>query len=93
MSNFSVQKIQQVWEKGKRAPNYDPAVIRLDRCGAWIKWQDYGNRNSDHGWEIHHTIPEAKGGTDAIQNLEPLHWRNNAATGDGERVVCHVRAS
>lgn len=41
----------------------------------------------NNGWEIDHLTPVSDDGSDAIGNLRPLHWRNNAAKKDG-RLVC-----
>jgi len=38
--------------------------------------------NSRFGWTIDHILPKARGGTNALKNLRPLHWLNNAAKGD-----------
>jgi hypothetical protein len=82
--------IQQVWEKGRVILGYDPAVWRMDRCGAPIGRNYYGNRNSKYGWEIHHIIPVERGGSDSIGNLIPLQWENNVATGDNSSLVCRI---
>ncbi len=83
--------IQQVWNKAIVVINQDPTSIRKDRCGAWIKFEDYGNRGSEYGWEIDHIVPVSKGGSDGLFNLQPLHWDNNMAKGDGD-LVCKVHA-
>ena len=84
--------VEQVWEKGKIVSNNDPNVWRKDECGAWINRNQYGNRNSDYGWEIYHIVPEADGGGDELSNLRPLQWENNASRQDGP-LTCPVTAS
>lgn len=81
--------IQQVWSKGQIIPGYSPAIWRYDACGAVIRWSDYGNRNSQYGWEIDHIIPDSRGGRDDISNLRPLQWENNMSKSDGQ-LVCIV---
>ena len=85
--SFSDEIIQAVWKKGSTTGN-DPNVWRKDQCGAWINRTDYGNRDSDYGWEIDHISPD---GGDILSNLRPLHWKNNVVTGEG-RLQCPVTA-
>jgi hypothetical protein len=81
-----------VWKKGKIAGSNDAGKWRKDECGAWIGFDAYGNRNSQYGWEIDHIVSQDHGGSDAISNLRPLQWQNNASKGSG-RLVCAVTAS
>lgn len=90
--SYSETLIQQVWEKGKIVPGYDPDVYRKDECGAWMERNQYGNRNHRLGWEIDHIIPVSHGGGDDISNLRPLQWENNVSKQDG-RLTCPVSAS
>jgi 5-methylcytosine-specific restriction endonuclease McrA len=87
-----IPEIIAVWQKAVIVPGYPAHVIRKDRCGAWIKLADYGNRNSQHGWEIDHILSINQGGSDTLNNLQPLHWQNNASKGDGW-LTCPVTAA
>ena len=90
--SFTADTIQKVWEKGS-VPVADAShEWRKDECDAWIHRDQYGNRKSDWGWEIDHITPLSRGGTDAISNLRPLQWENNAAKQD-DRLVCVVTSS
>ena len=86
---WSEEMIQEVWEKGRIAGSNDKNRWRQDECGAWIGRQDYGNRESQYGWEINHISP---GGPHHVWNLEPLQWQNNADKSDG-RLRCIVTAN
>ncbi len=88
---FDDKTIQAIWEKGQIVSGQDSKVWRKDQCGAWIKRVEYGNRDSEFGWEIDHITPVSKGGSDALSNLRPLQWKNNATRQDG-RLTCPVKA-
>jgi len=87
--SFNEEDIQAVWEKGRVVSNNDSNIWRKDECYAWIKRTEYGNRNSQYGWEIDHIDPD---GGDDLDNLRPLQWENNVATSDTEQLVCVVTA-
>ena len=83
----SEQLKRDVWGKGRIVPDkgnahWDPAEWRYDCCGKPIKYTEHGNIKSDVGWEIDHIKPVARGGIDAIDNLQPLQWEKNREKGD-----------
>lgn len=82
MANYTEEQIEQVWQKARIVANNNPNVFRQDYAGAWIRRDQYKDRDAKYGWEIDHCLPESKGGTDDLSNLYPLHWRNNVSKGN-----------
>jgi 5-methylcytosine-specific restriction endonuclease McrA len=88
---WSDDTILTVWKKGEIVVDNDPKVFRRDACRAWMQFSKHGDRDARYGWEIDHIMPEAQGGSDALSNLQPLHWKNNAEKGDSLQVKCATR--
>lgn len=76
---FDERTVNAVWEKA--AKEFGFFFYRKDCCLAIIAKHEFGKK-SRYGWEIDHIIPVSKGGTDDIDNLQPLHWENNASKGN-----------
>ena len=79
MLTYTNQEIILVWRKACIVLWYNTSVIRKDCCNAWIKLSDFGNRDSQYGWEIDHIVPISKRGANTLANVQPLHWKNNVA--------------
>ena len=48
--SFASTAVLAVWQEGKPIEGYDADTWRHDRCGQVMKYQDYGNTTSKHGW-------------------------------------------
>jgi 5-methylcytosine-specific restriction endonuclease McrA len=46
-----------------------------------MRWEHYGQQTS-FGWEVDHIRAVANGGSDDLDNLQPLQWENNRKKGD-----------
>ncbi len=66
--------IEAVWRKGRRIDRSLSSEWRCDDFDDLIKRTEYGNRDSDYGWEIDHIDPD---GGDFLSNLRPLYWKTN----------------
>ena len=78
---FDETTIEAVWSKAPISSEHPP--LRVDAYGALIWRGGYGNTNSKFGWEIGHKNPLSRGGSDELENLQPLQWENNRHNGDG----------
>jgi len=86
---FTEEIKREIWNKGIIDDKYPSERVRKDACGAFILYEDFGNRNSIFGWEFDHIFPASKLREKGIAeelidnpvNLRPLNWKNNASKG------------
>ncbi len=82
LAGFSDVDIRRVWEKANPIPNENPIYWRKDKYGNVISFRAYGKQTSEYGWQIDHSKPLSKGGTNHINNLQPLFWKENNLKGN-----------
>lgn len=68
--------ILAVWQKATPIDGYSPDEWRVDRNGNIIHFDEYG-KTSQYGWEVEHSIPKVRGGSDELSNLYPMRWCEN----------------
>ncbi len=90
IQKWTKEDILTVWDKGKIVSGNSPDIYRKDACGAWMQFNMHGDRDAQYGWEIDHILPVSRGGSDNLNNLQPLHWKNNAEKGDSSQLKCAV---
>jgi hypothetical protein len=72
---------EEVWAKGRVIHNFDPTVWRWDKNGLVIRFENFGDRSSQHGWGINYIKPLSAGGGSKLENLEPLNLKSIVTDG------------
>lgn len=71
----------KIWAKARTGTNSETGQTgtgwAFDAYGALMSYEEYGNRDSNFGWEIDHR--DETPDNDALSNLRPLFWGNNCA--------------
>lgn len=79
---FSTEKLRQI---------YDRTDGRCHICQTKkLAWCNYGTLERRGSWEVDHSTPKAKGGTDRLSNLLPACVSCNRRKRDGS--TCRARA-
>lgn len=81
MSDLLYSKLTELLYKGKVIPGKNPDLYRQDKYGNTMYKPSYG-KYSEMGWNIDHSKPQAKGGTDHLNNLQPMNSSANSSKGD-----------
>ncbi len=58
---------------------YDRTNGKCHICGKQVFFVNYGNPNGKGAWEVEHSVPRAKGGSDYLRNLYPACIKCNRA--------------
>jgi hypothetical protein len=69
---------QYAWSVCRPCAGFDEDDWRFDSYGRPMKWDSYGDRSAQYGWEIDHIRPLAEGGSKDHGNLQALHWQSRA---------------
>jgi len=78
---FIKETVAKVWDKGEIITDGMKDMARDDQKGDHIAKINYGEERR-YGWEIDHIKPVSRGTTDELDNLRPLHWKNNRRKGN-----------
>ena len=66
----------EVWDKAQKIRGKDQDLYRKDKFGNTLFYHSYG-KNTPMGWEIDHSRPKDKGGTDHLNNLQAMQTSAN----------------
>ena len=64
------------WQRAQKVPGKNPNVYRQDVFGNEIYKPAYGKQGKK-GWEVDHSNPLSRGGTDSPRNLQAMQTRAN----------------
>ena len=76
MSRDYQKRKDDVWNKGGIVDDKDPNKYRSDKTGNIIYYGSYG-KDTSMGWHIDHLNPRSLGGTNHLNNLQPLQASQN----------------
>ena len=74
-------KLDKIWNKGTQLPGLNPAILIVDCYGNPILYNHYGKKTKV-GWDIDHIVPKSKGGSNKLENLQPLQFEANSIKSD-----------
>jgi len=81
MSKFSDERLEQIWNKGAKIRGKDADLYRKDIYGNEMYRSSYG-KDTAMGWNVDHSKPTSKGGTDHLNNLQPMNSSANKSKGN-----------
>ncbi|HNI43898.1 MAG TPA: HNH endonuclease signature motif containing protein [Chitinophagales bacterium] len=79
--NYSPERLEQIWNKGGVIDGKNPDKYRSDIYGNEMYRDSYG-KDSPMGWTVDHSKPVSKGGTNHLNNLQPMNTTANKKKGN-----------
>ena len=72
---------ETAWQNTQRIRGKNPNLFRKDAFGNEIYKPAYGTQGTK-GWEIDHSNPRSRGGTNSSRNLQAMQTRANRSKGN-----------
>lgn len=76
-NNFNHTDMGDVWASVGECAGREKCI---DPWGREIHRNEYGKK-TEFGWNIDHVRPISYGGSNELENLQPLHWKTNKEKG------------
>lgn len=77
----SERQKRTAWENARPIRGKNSNLYRRDRLGNEIYKPAYGTHGRK-GWEVDHSNPKSKGGTDSPRNLQAMQTKANRSKGN-----------
>lgn len=81
MPRYSKERLQKIWDKGTTIRGKNSNLYRKDIYGNEMYFHSYG-KDTLKGWSVDHSKPQSKGGTDHLNNLQPMNSSANKSKGN-----------
>lgn len=76
MSNYTKERLEKIWQKGSLIKGKNPKLYRKDIYGNIMYRYSYG-KYSKMGWQVDHSKPKSKEGSNHLNNLQPMNSKAN----------------
>ena len=77
----SKRQQETAWQNTGRVRGKNPNLYRRDAMGNEIYKPAYGT-HGDKSWEVDHSNPKSRGGTDSSRNLQAMQTKANRQKSD-----------
>ena len=80
MGYYSEELLDLIFSKGSVVSGMNPKLYRKD-CYGNLMFRYSCGKYTNLGWNVDHSKPIAKGGTNSIRNLQPMNCFANCSKG------------